>query len=218
MAIDKKLKESEDKLQADCFMWFHNTFTHLRGLLWHCPNELTGLVHPSVSNKMKAMGLVAGVPDLELHFRSRSYFFELKNPSGTGVVSEVQKKIHRALDAQRFVVHVLNDLDSFKHLVSCIVHDQSQQFTHGITKADYFYKHKVFNYLYSLGDCTVINVADITETENIQKFMGFVSEFMVEGYDKLDGFELLFTPDYRGFYKRIDGSTQKIEYKSIELK
>lgn len=204
---EQKLKESEDKLQADCFQWFHNTFPHLRGLLWHCPNELSGLVNMMQSNKMKAMGLVAGVPDLEFHFRARSYFFELKNPQGTGRVSEVQKKIHKALDDQRFIVHVLNDLDSFKYLMECIISDTSQQFTHGVTKEDYYYKHKIFDYLYSLTDGQIVKVEDITEIETRNKFMSYVSEFMVDGFDKLDNFELLFTPDYKGFYRKNSDTT-----------
>lgn len=199
---EKKLKESEDKLQADCFQWFHNTYAHLRGLLWHCPNELSGVVHPVIANKMKAMGLVAGVPDLEFHFRARSYFFELKNPQGTGRVSKDQKKIHKALDDQRFVVHVLNDLDSFKFLMESIINDTSQQFTHGLTKEDYYYKHKIFDYLYSLVDGQVITINDICGIEKRPKFMNYVSEFMVEGYDKLDDFELLFTPDYTSIYRK----------------
>lgn len=202
MSDKKTLRETEDKLQADCFTWFHNTYPHLRGLLWHCPNELSGHVNIVTANKMKAMGLVAGVPDLEFHFRARSYFFELKNPSGTGVVSKEQKVIHKQLDDQRFVVHILNDLDSFKYLMDCIIFDTSQQFTHGLTKADYYYKHKIFDYLYSLTDDQVVKIHEITEEDTRPKFMNYVSEFMVEGYDKLDGFELLFTPDYTGFYRK----------------
>lgn len=198
---EKALKESEDKLQADCFQWFHNTYKHLRGLLWHCPNELSGVVHPVIANKMKAIGLVAGVPDLEFHYRGRSVFFELKSPQGTGRVSDDQKKIHSVLDQNRFVVHVLNDLDSFKYLMTCIINDTSEQFTQGITKEDYYYKHKVFDYLYSLSDGQVVKIVDITEEDTRGKFMNYVSEFMVEGYDKLDNFELLFTPDYTGFYR-----------------
>ena len=210
MSKDKQ-KESEDKLQADCFQWFHNTYPHLRGLLYHVPNGEKR--DPVTANLLKAKGVVAGVPDLEFHFRARTYFFELKRPDGGGVVSAAQKKIHAQLDAQRFIVWVLNDFDSFKHLIESIINDTSQQFTNGVTKPDYYYKHKIFNYLYSLSDCEVVKIEDITEEETRPKFMNFVSEFMVEGFDELDNFEILFTPDYKGFYKRVNGSDKEITYK-----
>ncbi|MCK4500622.1 hypothetical protein KAU11_08990 [Candidatus Babeliales bacterium] len=210
--VEKKLKESEDKLQADCFTWFHNTYPHLRGLLWHCPNELSGHVNIVTANKMKAMGLVAGVPDLEFHYNLRTTFIELKNQQGTGRLSKVQKVIHEVLSGQRFVVYVLNSLEQFMFLIKDILADNSAQFTFGVTKVDFYYKHKIFDYLYSLSDCEVVLVENITEEDTRSKFVNFVSEFMVEGYDKLDGFELLFTPDYKGFYKRVNGSDKKIEY------
>jgi len=203
-------KISEDKLQADCFQWFHNTYTHLRGLLYHVPN---GEKRDKITaNLLKAKGVVAGIPDLVFHYRARTYFFELKRPDGKGVLSKAQKDIHRQLDNQRFIVYVVDDYDTFRHLIQCVVNDTSQQFTHGITKADYYYKHKIFDYIYSLSDAEVVRVADITEEDTRPKFMNYVAEFMAEGYDKLDNFELLFTPDYKAIYKVVKGSQKTIVY------
>jgi hypothetical protein len=209
---EQKLKESEDKLQADCFLWFHNTYPHLRGLLWHVPNELSGHVSQVMANRMKAMGLIAGVPDLEFHYNLRTTFIELKNPEGTGRTSKEQKEIHKQLDKQRFVVYILNSLEQFKFVIEEILANTTQQYIQGITKENFYYRHRVFDYLYSLADCEVVKIEDITELETRNDFTNFISEFMVEGYDKLDGFELLFTPDYRGFYKRKNGSSQEIVY------
>jgi len=189
-------KDSEDRLQSDCFQWFHNTYQHLRGCLYHVPNQLTGLVHQSVSNKMKAMGLVAGIPDLVFHFRARTYFFELKKPNSNGILSKAQKKVHKVLDQQRFVVYLVNDYETFVYLIETIIADTSEQFTHGVSREDYYYKHRVFDFLYSQPVGAIFSIEEMTEESTRGKFMNYVTEFMVEGFDKLDGFEILFTNDY----------------------
>lgn len=203
---DDNLNHTEGKLQADCFQWFHNSFKHLRGLLYHVPNGEKR--DPITANLLKAKGVVAGIPDLVFHFRARTYFFELKRPDGKGRLSEDQKKIHKQLDTQRFIVWLIEDLESFKYLVQNIINDTSDQFTHGLTKADYYYKHKIFDYIYSLGDCQLVKIEDVCEEDNQGKFVQYITEFMVEGYAKLEGFELLFTPDYKAFYKKLEGTNK----------
>lgn len=193
---------SEDKLQADCYMWFHHTYVNLRGCLYHVPNQLSGLVPMQVSNKLKSMGLYPGIPDLVFHFRARTYFFELKREGKKGVVSKAQEKVHKALDQQRFVVYLVNDFETFKYLIESIINDTSQQFTHGLKKDDYYYKHRIFDYLYSLPKGTTITIEELTEESTRGQFINCVTEFMVEGYDKLDGFEILFTNDYKAIKKR----------------
>jgi len=203
-------KETEGKLQADCYQWFNNIFPNLRGLLYHVPNGEKR--DPVTANLLKAKGVVAGIPDLVFHYRAKTYFFELKKPDGTGTLSKDQKKIHEQLDTQRFIVWLLNDLETFKYLIESIIADKSEQFTFGLTKEDYYYKHKIFDYIYSIGDCEVVTIADVCEEHNIGKFVNFITEFIVEGYAGLDGFELLFTPDYKAFYKKVLGSKNKVEY------
>lgn len=203
-------KETEGKLQADCFQWFNNTFPHLRGLLYHVPNGEKR--DPVTANLLKAKGVVAGVPDLEFHYRAKTYFFEAKRPDGEGVLSDAQKAIHKQLDIQRFIVWVFNDLETFQYLINCIIKDNSAQFTFGLTKEDYYYKHKIFDYIYSLGDCEVVKISDVCEEETKGKFINFVTEFIVEGYAGLNGFELLFTPDYKAFYKKLNGTKNIVNY------
>jgi hypothetical protein len=209
---DKDSKDAEGKLQAECYQWFNNTFPHLRGLLYHVPNGEKR--EPITANLLKAKGVVAGIPDLVFHYRSRTYFLELKKPDGTGVLSKAQKNIHKQLDTQRFIVWILNDFETFKYLIECIVNDTSHQFTFGLTKENYYYKHKIFEYIYSLGDCEVVKISDVCEEHNRGKFVNYVTEFIVEGYAVLDGFELLFTPDYKAFYKKVLGSANTINYES----
>lgn len=208
--MSKEIKHTERKFQSICYQWFYNTFPHLRGLLYHVPNGEER--NPITANLLKGAGVVAGIPDLVFHYRAKTYFFELKNESGKGRVSDDQEKIHKQLDSQRFLVWIVSDFDSFKYLIESIINDTSEQFTFGLTKDDYYYRHKVFDYLYSMGDGEVVKIADITEKETRSKFINFVTEFIVEGYAKLSKFEILFTPDYKAIYKKKNNSTKIINY------
>lgn len=208
--MTKEIKNTERKFQSVCYQWFYNTYPHLRGLLYHVPNGEKR--DPVTANLLKGAGVVAGIPDLVFHYRGKTYFFELKNEDGKGVISDDQKKIHKQLDAQRFLVWIVSDFESFKYLIESIINDTSEQFTYGLTKDDYFYKHKVFDYLYSMGDAELVKIADITEKETRSKFINYITEFIVEGFAKLDKCEILFTPDYKAFYKKKNGSTKSINY------
>jgi hypothetical protein len=204
------MKNTERKFQSTCYQWFYNTYPHLRGLLYHVPNGEKR--DPITANLLKGAGVVAGIPDLVFHYRSKTYFFELKNEDGKGRLSKEQIKIHSQLDEQRFLLWVLDDFDSFKFLIESIINDRSEQFTHGISKENYYYRHRIFEYLYSMNDGEVVKIDDVCDSENSSKFVNYIMDFMSEGFDKLDNFEILFTPDYKAFYKKVKGSNKKIDY------
>jgi hypothetical protein len=204
------MQNTERKFQSTCYQWFYNTYPHLRGLLYHVPNGEKR--DPITANLLKGAGVVAGIPDLVFHYRSKTYFFELKNEDGKGRLSKEQIKIHSQLDEQRFLLWVLDDFDSFKFLIESIINDRSEQFTHGISKENYYYKHRIFDYLYSMNDSEVVKIDDVCDSENSSKFVNYIMDFMSEGFDKLDNFEILFTPDYKAFYKKVKGSNKKIDY------
>lgn len=205
---EEDLKHTEDKIQADCYMHFHETYPHLRGLLYHVPN---GEKRDKITaNLLKAKGVVPGIPDLVFHYKNNTYFFELKKHK-TSTVSLSQEKIHKQLDLQGFHVWLVNDLDTFKYLIDKIINDGSIRSTSGLRKDDFLFKVKLFNYLYALEDGVVIKIDDVCGDENFDRFMHFLSEFTVQGYDTLDGFRLLFTPCYQGFYKKT-----KVDQKIIK--
>jgi len=135
----------------------------------------------------------------------------MKKPGGK--LSKDQLKVHKALDAQGFIVWTIDSFIDFQLLINSILEDTTQQFTFGLSKDDYFYKHKVFSFIYSLQDCELIEIDEICEEENKSKFMAYISEFMVEGYDKLEGFNLLFTPDYKAIYAKGFKSKKTVNYK-----
>ncbi len=195
--MKEKKPKSEGRIQAEAYEWFNNTFTHLRGLLYHVPNgELRDKI---TAAKLKAMGVVPGIPDIVFHYRQRTYFFEFKKPGET--ISKDQKKIHKQLDLQRFVVWVVDNLEEFKYLIESIISDRDSKITLGMTREEYNYRHKIFEYIYGMDMDVKIEIEKITSKETRKNFMYYVTEFIVETFDKQDGFELLFSDDYKYIYK-----------------
>ncbi len=194
-------KESEARIQSKAYLWFNNTYPQFRGLLFHVPNGEKR--DPITANKLKAMGVVAGIPDMIFLYRKRAYFFEFKADI-RDKPSKAQVKIHKALDLQRFQIWVVWDAATFAYLIDCIIADTSEDQTLGLTFEEYDYKDKVFRYIYSQPVGVLVSLDDICTPETKQKFVHYLSEFIIEGFDTLAGFELLFTRDFKHFYKTND--------------
>jgi hypothetical protein len=112
--MDKIEKISESKLQQECFVWFWNTFPLLRRTLFHIPNG--GQRGRVAGNKMKSIGVVAGVPDFVFVHAGRVHFFELK--IDTGSVSGKQKEIHFIFAKQGVPVTIVRSLEQFKNEIN----------------------------------------------------------------------------------------------------
>lgn len=194
------MNKTEGRIQAEAFTWFNNEYPHLRGLLYHVPNGEKR--DPVTANKLKAMGVVPGVPDIVFHFRQRTYFFEFKKPGGN--TSKEQNDIIAQLDLMRFMVWVVDNLEDFKMLVNNIINDTSEQFTLGISREDYFYRHRIFNYLYEMKIGSEESIENLTAKESRNKFIYYVQEFITESYDRLDNFKLRFSNDYKMIIKTKD--------------
>jgi hypothetical protein len=161
--------------------------------------------------KLKAMGVVPGVPDVPFHYKGKSYFFEFKKPK-SGKASKEQKAIHDRLRDHNFIVWIPETLETFQKIIKSIIEYKDPLFTNGTTKEDFYYRYKIFDYLYKLGDAELVLISDICEEDSRPRFINIVSEFMDENYDLLNKFDLLFTPDFKAIYKRVYGSTQDIFY------
>jgi hypothetical protein len=107
------MTNSEDRLQSEIFFWFWNTYPTYRRCLFHVPNG--GFRNLKEAAKLKAMGVVAGVPDLLLVNNGALVAFELKTP--TGRLSDKQKLVHSAWIAQGIPVHVVRSLEQFQQLI-----------------------------------------------------------------------------------------------------
>lgn len=110
---------SEDALQQMCYMWFHNTYPHLRGLLFHVPNG--GSRNPREGMKFKQIGVVAGVSDLLFLFNGKCFCLELKTEKGRQ--SAKQLNWQKLVEKNNFTYFVVRDLLTFQSTVKNIIAD-----------------------------------------------------------------------------------------------
>ena len=111
---------TEDKLQAQCFQWFHNTFPDHRGKLWHVPNG--GSRDIREAQKFKAMGMVKGVHDLHLYHNHQLYTFELK--VGSNKLSPEQIRWKATMTNEGAMCYEIRDFETFKQAVESILNQQ----------------------------------------------------------------------------------------------
>lgn len=125
----KELAHSEDSIQAECFAWFHNTYPLCRGLMYHIPNG--GLRDKIEANKLKAMGVISGIPDICLAIPSRmprekitvglsvygALYIEMKRVK-TGTHSEAQKSVQNSLKEAGNCVLECRTVEDFKKIIT----------------------------------------------------------------------------------------------------
>lgn len=111
---------SELRLQAEIFKWVWNTYPQLRRCFFHVPNG--GKRGKIEAVHMKAIGVVAGIPDLLLIYNSRIFAFEVK--SQTGTLSDEQKKVHEAWKKQGVNVVIIRTFEEFKNIIMHILSAQ----------------------------------------------------------------------------------------------
>lgn len=120
----KKSALKEDDLQKQCVKWFNQQYPNK--LIHHSPNG--GKRHIAAAVKFKAMGVVAGCPDLMIFspvwvdpVKNLTMYYcglaiELKVPGG--VVSEHQKSFQDKLRSNGWLVRVAWSLDEFMFMVN----------------------------------------------------------------------------------------------------
>lgn len=99
---------TEDQFSAEFHKQVRNTYPETWKLMFHTPNE--GKKSMAEAMKLKAMGVIAGVPDHILLWKLRMYCFELKLPNGT--VSKPQKELHTAWVNQGAVIFICYDIET----------------------------------------------------------------------------------------------------------
>ena len=103
---------SEHALQSKCFIWHHNTYTEYRGLLFHVNNKARNAIE---GNKFKALGCVAGVPDLIYIHRGKVFGIEMKFEDGT--LSKEQKSIHAIWEQHGIKIYVCRSFEQFQEII-----------------------------------------------------------------------------------------------------
>lgn len=106
----------EERLQHECYKWFHNEYPNLRGLL-NCNKNNS--VNKIDGNKWKAMGLQAGRADMVFYFKRQAFHIELKTEEGSQ--SKAQEEWQRLIEEQRFKYFVIRSLEEFKSIINEII-------------------------------------------------------------------------------------------------
>jgi len=108
---------SEDRLQQECYTWFHNTYPEYRGLLFHVPNG--GNRKGREGAKLKYMGVWAGVADFLFMFGGTVYCIELKTERGSQ--SPEQKVWEILVRGEGFSYYIIKNLIDFKKIIEYII-------------------------------------------------------------------------------------------------
>lgn len=107
---------TEARIQSECFKWFWNQYPGYRRLMFHIPNG--GKRTAVEAARFKAMGVVAGVPDLFLALPGNGYhgmFIEVKKP---GEKPRPEQKKQMALFAQnRYYCVYIDSVELFEMMI-----------------------------------------------------------------------------------------------------
>lgn len=110
---------SEAEMQAEIFQYFWNDYPQTRRLLFHCPNG--GSRNKIEAVRLRAQGVVKGVPDLIGLGKNGMFAVELKLPqqmrTKDGGCSEDQVKVHELWNDKGYAVYLSY---SFDHAVEVI--------------------------------------------------------------------------------------------------
>jgi hypothetical protein len=110
------MKQAEHNLQKACVQWFRFNYPSMKYLLFAIPNG--GLRNIRVATKLKAEGVVAGVPDLFLAIpnqEANGLFIEMK--AGKNQLTEAQKYMIGELQGQGYQCKVCRDFDHFMQII-----------------------------------------------------------------------------------------------------
>lgn len=115
-----KTYKSENRIQQECYMWFHNNFPKLRGLLFAVPNG--GARSIREGKLLKDTGVVPGVSDMLLMYKANVYCFELKTIIGSQ--SKLQKNWQKIVESHGFDYFIIRNLEEFINLINDIIKDE----------------------------------------------------------------------------------------------
>ena len=109
------MKTTEHELQVNCINYFRLRYP--KGLIFAIPNG--GQRNVIVAAKLKAEGVLSGVPDLCIPIAKKGYnglYIELKNGKA-GKVSDNQQTIIGKLQSEGYQCEVCRSFDEFKTII-----------------------------------------------------------------------------------------------------
>ena len=109
--------KTEDRLQQECYTWFHNEYPDLRLVMWHTENE--GKRNGRAQMRFKTMGGTPGVADLIWFYGGEFFAFELKTQTGTQ--SKSQKEWQAAIEKQGGHYRIVRTIGEFQYYVQSVL-------------------------------------------------------------------------------------------------
>lgn len=118
-SLKKKNRLEEQKLQMACVKWFRLQYPDK--ILFAVNNNSfgSGISNARMGAINKACGVLAGVSDLILLHKGKSYFIEMKYASGRQ--SPNQKAFQREVEAEGFTYKLIRTFDEFMEYVNGII-------------------------------------------------------------------------------------------------
>jgi hypothetical protein len=104
--------KSEERLHSDCYVWFHNTYPSLRGLLCYNLNNSKNRIDGA---RNKAKGLQPGRADFTLYYNGTAHFIELKTEIGSQ--SNGQKEWEKLVRSHGFNYYICKTLNEFQYAI-----------------------------------------------------------------------------------------------------
>jgi len=101
--------DSEEKIQSEFYIWFHNTYPEYRGLLCYNLNNSRNKIDGA---RNRALGLQPGRSDMTFYWNGTAHFLELKNE--IGVQSTGQKEWEALIVKHGFKYGIFKTVDSLK--------------------------------------------------------------------------------------------------------
>ena len=107
----KRPRDNEHRIQCACIKWFR--YQYPSAIIYAIPNG--GQRNAIVAAKLKAEGVLAGVPDVHIPIARKGFhslYIEIKNGK-KGVLSDRQKEVIDKLIAEGHKVVVCRSVDEF---------------------------------------------------------------------------------------------------------
>lgn len=107
---------NEDKLHSDCYLWFHENYPDLRGLLCYNLNNSRNKIQAMMD---KGKGLQKGRSDMVFYYKGTATMIEFKIESGKQ--SPDQVKWQSLIEKAGFSYKIIRSLDEFNQLILAII-------------------------------------------------------------------------------------------------
>ena len=108
--------QSEAAFQQECRIYFHNTYPHLRKLLFHVRNNSDSKRDGAY---WKELGVVPGVSDFLFLYKGKCHCIELKTPKGSQ--SDSQLEWEQIVKSQNIDYYIINSKEKFIDLMKQII-------------------------------------------------------------------------------------------------